>query len=161
MYSSAKDQTDVIRAELNKARRQCQQEGYAARHAVEAHGRQCDKYHESVSKLHRQLNKLREEKASAESTMSIREYDIAAMKREYEKEVSDRGAVIAKHESHTYFEITGRARTVGKMEILENELNAAKSEMTVSHRLQIRDRATDAEVARAKAEIQLIEKTSN
>ena len=82
MYSSAKDQIEVLRAELSEARRQCQYEEFARKHTVEAHGAHYDRYHCSTSKLHGILNKLYEEKASAKSAMSIREYDIAAMKGE-------------------------------------------------------------------------------
>ena len=50
-------------------------------------------------------------------------------------------------------------RAVAKLELLESELEVAKAELTTSHRLQIRDRATHAEeVARAKVENQLMEK---
>ena len=149
---------DSLRQQVQDAKHQCLQEEHAAQHAVKIHAEMSDRYHGMVGALHGQLNKMYEEKSRAQNTLSIQEYDIAAMKRQYEEEIRERDKIVCRHESHAYISETDESRAVAKMEFYENEMTAMKSAMSVNQRLQMRDRANDAEVARARVEVQLLEK---
>ena len=157
MYSSAKDHVDSLRLEIQEAQRRGLQEEYAAQHAVRIHAEMSDRYHEMVGELHGQLNKMYEEKSRAQNSLSMQNYDIAYMQREHEEEIREHDKRICKHESFAYIAEIEESRAVAKMEFFENKMEAMQSEMSVNQRLQIRDRTNDAELARAKMEIQLLE----
>ena len=158
MYTSAKDHVDSLRREVQEAQRQCLQEEYAAQQAVKIHAEMSDRYHEMVGELHGQLNKMYEEKSRAQNSLSLQNYDIAVMQRQYEEEIRERDKIVCRHESHACISETEESRAVAKMEFYESKMTAMQSEMSVNQRLQIRDRANDADIARARIEVQLLEK---
>ena len=131
MYTSAKDQVDSLRREVQEAQRQCMQEEYAAQHAVKIHAEMSDRYHEMVGELLGQLNKMFEEKSRAQNSLSLQNYDIAVMQREYEEEIRERDKVVCRRESHAYISETEESRAVAKMEFYESKMTAMQSDRDV------------------------------
>ena len=158
MYSSAKDHVDSLRREIQEAQHRGLQEEYAAQHAVKIHAEMSDRYHEMVGELHGQFNKMYEEKSRAQNSLSLQNYDIAVTQREYEEEIRERDKRMSKRESFAYISETEESRAVAKMEFYESKMTAMQSEMSINQRLQIRDQTNDAELARARIEVQLLQK---
>ena len=90
MYSSAQDYVQSLRQQVQDAKHQSRQEEYAAQHAVEIHARFSDRYREMVGELHGKLNEMYEEKSRAQYNLSTKHYDMAAMKRQYDEEITVR-----------------------------------------------------------------------